>query len=291
MASTDTSASSAHPDLVLNLFRVLADANPQAILVLDRQGRIVLTNSATGSLFGYPCNELIGREADLLVPGIFENTPPAKREQLFLEEAERLRCAQELEGQNQAGERFPIEAGLNPVKTEQGFFVFCSICDVSDRKQVQAALEDSEAIYKSLVENLPINIIRKDREGRLVFVNRQYCETMNRPEEELIGKNDFELFPPALAEKYHRDDLRVMETGEVFEDVEEHQRPDGETIYVHVLKSPVKNARGRTIGMQGMFWNVTDRHRAERALEESEARRGPSSRARWTASSWPTRRG
>ncbi len=227
MASIDTSKSQPYPDVVLNLFRLLADANPQAILVLDRQGRIALTNSATETLFGYSSEQLTGREADLLVPGLFGNTPPDERERLFLEEADRLKCAQEFEGQNRQGERFPALVGLNPVKTEKGFFVFCSVCDVSDRKQVEAALEDSEAIYKSLVENLPINIIRKSREGRLVFVNRQYCETMNRAEADLLGKNDFELFPPALAEKYHQDDLRVMETGEVFEDVEEHQRPTG----------------------------------------------------------------
>ncbi len=265
-------ASPSHPDLVLNLFRVLADSNPQPILIMDRQGRIVLVNSATQRLFGYSGPQLVGQEADLLVPKLYEDMPPEQREQLFLAKADYLKNGRELEGRHKEGRRFPVEVGLNPVKTDQGFFVFCSLCDVSDRKQAQAALEDSHAVYKSLVENLPINVIRKNREGKLVFINRLYCETMNRPKEELIGKGDFDLFPPELAEKYHQDDLRVMETGQVFEDVEAHQRPDGETIYVHVLKSPVKNGRDETIGMQGMFWNVTDRHRAEKAQEESETR-------------------
>ena len=268
----NTNPSRSHPDLVLNLFRVLADSNPQAILVLDRRGRIKLVNSAAERLFGYESRQMIGQDADFLVPGLCGDTPPDEREQMFLAKSEHFKNGRELEGHHETGRRFPVEVGLNPVKTDRGFFVFCSIFDVSDRKQAQVALEDQHAIHKSLVENLPINVIRKDRQGRLVFINRLYCETMNRPYDELIGKDDFDLFPQELAEKYHRDDLHVMETGEVFEDVERHQRPDGETIYVHILKSPVKNARGQTIGMQGMFWDVTDRHRAEKALEESEAR-------------------
>lgn len=268
--STDASAS--QPDVVLNLFRVLADSNPQPILIMDRQGRIVLVNSATESLFGYAGKQLIGQEADFLVPGFCGDVPSDERETMFLAKSDRLKNGRELEGRTSEGRRFPVEVGINPVKTERGFFVFCTLVDLSDRKEVQAALEDSQAMYKSLVENLPINVIRKNREGKLVFVNRLYCETMRRREADLIGKDDFDLFPRELAEKYHNDDLRVMATGQVLEDVERHQKPDGETIYVHVLKSPVKNAKGETIGMQGMFWNVTDRHRAEKALEESEAR-------------------
>lgn len=267
-----TDASPSQPDVVLNLFRVLADANPHAIVILDRQGRIVLANTATERLFGLSAQDLIGQDAERLVPGLFEGTPPAERESWFLEKSPDFKTGKEMEAQAERGRHFPVEVGLNSVKTEKGFFVFCSITDASDRKQALAALEYSQAIYKSLVENLPINIIRKNREGQLVFVNRLYCETMNAAEDELIGKTDFDLFPPELANKYHRDDMHVIETGDVFEDVEEHQKPNGETIFVHILKSPVKNARGETIGMQGMFWNVTDRHRAELAMEESEAR-------------------
>ncbi len=268
--ATDTSPS--QPDVILNLFRVLAEANPNALIILDRHGQIVLTNSATEDIFGHAGHQLVGQEAEVLVPGLFEGIPPEHREQHFLAKAQTHKNGHEWEGLHQRGRRFPVEVGLNPVKSGQGFFVFCSIADVSEKKKAQAALEDSQAIYKSLVENLPLNILRKNREGKLVFVNRLYCETMNRPESELLGKDDFDLFPDELAEKYHGDDLHVMETGQVFEDVEAHQKPNGETIYVHILKSPVLNARGETIGMQGIFWNVTDRHRAELALEESEAR-------------------
>ncbi|MCA9072093.1 MAG: PAS domain S-box protein, partial [Planctomycetaceae bacterium] len=186
-----TDASPSQPDVVLNLFRVLADANPHAIVILDRQGRIVLANTATERLFGLPNNQLIGRDAEQLVPGFFEGRPPTEREQWFIEKSQEYKTGKEFEAETAQGKRFPVEVGLNSVKTEKGFFVFCSITDASVRKKAQTALEDSQAIYKSLVENLPINIIRKDRDGKLDFVNRLYCETMNAPAEELIGKTDF----------------------------------------------------------------------------------------------------
>ena len=70
-----------------------------------------------------------------------------------------------------------------------------------------------------------------------------------------------------LADRYVADDRRVIATGEVIHTVEEHCTPDGRTIYVEVLKSPVRDIEGNIVGVQIMFWDVTQRHRAEEALE------------------------
>jgi two-component system, sensor histidine kinase and response regulator len=130
------------------------------------------------------------------------------------------------------------------------------------------ALRDSEALYHSLVEGLPLNIFRKDREGRFTFGNRRFCETIRRPLAGIIGKTDFDFFPPELAEKYRRDDELVATTGQMFETVEEHQKDTGELIYVHVLKSPIYDARNQIIGVQAIFWDVTEKRRAEESLAQ-----------------------
>jgi PAS domain S-box-containing protein len=144
--------------------------------------------------------------------------------------------------------------------------------DVNEQKRTEQALRDSEALYHSLVESLPLSIFRKDVAGRILFANRRFCETLGRPLEELCGKTDFDLFPRALAEKYHHDDERVITTGLVVEDVEEHKKPDGETIYVQILKAPVLGADGQVRGVQGMFWDVSARHRVEEKLRENAER-------------------
>ena len=140
-----------------------------------------------------------------------------------------------------------------------------------ERNRMEAALRDSEALYHSLVDTLPINILRKDMEGRVTFGNKMYCDNMGRALSEIVGKTDFDFFPRELAEKYVSDDHKVIETGKVFEDIEQHQKPDGEKLYVHVLKAPVFDARGKLVGTQTIFWDVTARRRAEEALERTAA--------------------
>jgi two-component system sensor histidine kinase/response regulator len=135
---------------------------------------------------------------------------------------------------------------------------------------LQAALSHSEAFYHSLVESLPGNIIRKDLEGRFTFVNSRFCRTVGRPLDQILGRTDFDLFPPALAAQYQAADERVMRTGQTHETVEEHATPTG-TVYVQVIKTPVKDDTGRIIGIQGIFWDVTERRRAEEALHEERA--------------------
>jgi PAS domain S-box-containing protein len=143
--------------------------------------------------------------------------------------------------------------------------------DVTDAKGAVEALKDSEARYMSLVENVPVSVFRKDLSGRFTFGNSQFAAVLGRGPEEFIGKTDRDLFPPELAEKYVADDLRVREGGEVYDDVEEHKLPTGETRYVHVFKTPVYDARGGVVGTQGIFWDVTARRRAEIALEQKTA--------------------
>ncbi len=156
----------------------------------------------------------------------------------------------------------------------------CVATDITNRIAAEQRLEESKAIYHSLVESLPINAFRKDREGRIVFGNGRYCRSLGRSLEELIGKVDEDLFAPALAEKYRQDDRWVLQTGLPFHDIEEHPGPGDTTIFVEVLKAPVTDAHGRRIGIQGMYWDVSERKRAEQALCDAKEMAEATSRAK-----------
>jgi PAS domain S-box-containing protein len=150
--------------------------------------------------------------------------------------------------------------------------------ELGERVRAEKSLRDSEALYHSLVDTLPINILRKDLAGRVTYGNHGYCAMMGKPLEQLLGKTDFDLFPRDLAEKYSRDDDKVVHTGKIFEDVEENRRPGGLTAYVHVLKAPVRNAKGDIVGTQVIFWDVTERKQAELALAQANAELGRSNK-------------
>jgi PAS domain S-box-containing protein len=171
-----------------------------------------------------------------------------------------------IEAMGQGAQDYLIRDHLTPSVIEQ------AVRYAVERKRADDDLRHSEARYKSLVESLPLHMFRKDLEGRLVYANQNYLNEMGLPWEQLEGKTDYDLFPRHLAEKYRRDDARVISSRRVFEDVEEHRQPHGETIYVQVLKSPVYDARGNVVGIQGMFWDVSARKRAEEALRASDAR-------------------
>jgi PAS domain S-box-containing protein len=137
------------------------------------------------------------------------------------------------------------------------------------RSEAALALRDSEALYHSLVDHLPLSVLRKDRDGHYTFVNRRYLDFSGKDASDIIGTTDFDVFPLELATKYRAGDEQVLATGELFEDVEAYRKPDGEVRYIQVLKTPVRDAEQRVIGTQVMFWDVTDKRRAEESLGRS----------------------
>lgn len=144
--------------------------------------------------------------------------------------------------------------------------------EVFERARAEAALRESESFYQSLAEVLPMPLCRKDLHGRFTFGNRLYCEGLHLTLPELIGKTDFDLHPSELAEKYRQDDRRVIESGQVFEAVEEHRTLSGRKSFVQVVKAPIRVAEGDIIGVQIMFWDITEQREHEIALRDSEER-------------------
>jgi two-component system, sensor histidine kinase and response regulator len=138
-----------------------------------------------------------------------------------------------------------------------------------EHAQAVEALRQSESQFRLVVENLPLCLLQKDKDLRVTFGNQMYCQAMNSTLEELTGKSDYDLFPRDLAEKYRADDRSVMASGEVRNLVEENQNADGIISFVHVFKSPIHNADGEVVGVQVMFWDVSDRYLAEQNLAET----------------------
>ena len=128
------------------------------------------------------------------------------------------------------------------------------------------AFQASEHFLQSLLDHLPVMIYRKDIEGRLTFANRYYCERYGQPLENLLEKTEFDLSPADLAQQKHVDNLKVIATCTTLEKDEVQRKPDGTLSWIHIIKVPITDRSGRVIGTQGMYWDITERKRAEAEL-------------------------
>jgi len=235
-------------------------------------GRYLMANAALARIYGYATPEE-------LIQGL---TDIGRR--LYVEEGRRdefVRLMQEhdtLTGfespiYRKDGSVIWISENCRAVRDARGRLLYYegTVEDITQRRQAEENVRTSEALYHSLVESLHQNILRKDLLGLFTFANQQFCKILGRPLEDIVGKTDFDLFPRELAEKYQRDDRRVIQTGKPYETVEEHQPPAGEKIYVQVVKTPLYGADGSIIGLQGIFWDITQQRLADEKIRRVNA--------------------
>jgi PAS domain S-box-containing protein len=146
-----------------------------------------------------------------------------------------------------------------------------SITDITERKLAEETLRESEARYRTLVENIPQGIFMKDRNYRWVSINENFARNLGIRPKDVVGKVDRDLFPRDIADKYHADDIRVMEKGQT-EEFEEESILNGKHVWVNTIKTPVRNEKDEIVGMFGIFWDITERKLAEEELKMSKER-------------------
>ena len=260
-------------------YQSLADHLPLSFLIKDLQGRRIFANRHYCEEHGVPLSQVLGKTDSELFPAELARKFAAD-DQRVIETGQELRDIEELSGLD--GSRRIIDRWKSPIRDGDGTIIGVQVLfwDVTENVTARQALRTSEAHYQSLVESLPLSVFRKDAGYRLVFGNKGFCETIGMPLDKFYGKTDFELFPKDLAEKYRRDDVQIAKTGQAIEAIEEIIHPNGRRIFIQTLKAAVRDADGHVIGIQGMFWDVTDRQRAEEALRRAKEAADAASKAK-----------
>ncbi len=237
------------------------------------EGRYLLANAALARIYGYSSPEELMQSVTDIGRSLYVE---GGRRDEFIGLMQQHDTITDFESQiyRKDGSTIWISENCRAVRDGQGQLLYYegTVEDITQRRLAEEKVRDSEALYHSLVETLPQNILRKDLQGRFTFANQHFCKVLGKKLEEIIGKTDFDFFPRALAEKYQRDDRRVMESGQSHETVEEHQPPGGEKIYVQVVKTPLYAAAGEIIGLQGIFWDITRQRQAEEKIRDANAR-------------------
>jgi PAS domain S-box-containing protein len=132
-------------------FRGLLEAAPDAIVIANDKGLIVLVNSQTEKLFGYPRDLILGNSFEMLIPERFHNVIPATN---YFVNPEARPMGLELYGLRQDGSEFPVEISYSPLETEAGVLVSAAIRDVSERKVFQESLEKANQLKSEFLANM-----------------------------------------------------------------------------------------------------------------------------------------
>lgn len=251
-------------------FRNLFDHLTEGIFRTTPEGRYLLANAALARIYGYASPEELMREISDIGGTVY--VQPGRREE-FVRLMEEHDTLSNFESPifRKDGHIIWISEDCRAIRDAQGRLLYYegTVRDITERQAAEENLRNSEALYHSLVETLPQNIFRKDLQGRFTFANTQFCRTLGRKLEEILGKTDYDFFPPELAAKYQHDDARVIATGQTYNLVEEHQLPDGRKIFVQVVKTPLRSAYNQINGLQGIFWDVTEERLAEERIRKA----------------------
>lgn len=244
-------------------FRLVVSNVPLFMFTIDRNGIFTFSDGKGLSAIGLKPGEAVGQS----VFGLYREYPE------FLGSVHRVLAGEEHHTILEVGGRIfetifaPLAEPAGGVAGAIGVAV-----DVTDRQQVQEALQQSESLLHLLMESLPQNIFSKDLAGRFTYVNRHFCQIAGRTREEILGCTDFDLHPAEAARRYRDDDRRVMESVQPLESEEIHYSAGGREVPVQVVKVPLRDSGGNISGILGIFWDISERRRAEQERLEMERR-------------------
>ena len=250
-------------------FRSFMEHAPFGMLVKDLDSRYLTVNRGIEEMWGRPADEILGHRP----------TELSKDNDVAIAEAMDRRVAmtgqaatQEIRLDGKDGRwtysvKFPIKDSSGRIAAIGGIFI-----DISDRKKAELALQESEARFRSFMENAPLELVVKDLDGRFLMVSRAVEEIWGRKAEELLGRRTCDITDSPGVEAVEAMDREVVASGRSV--AREVHFPGWAEDWAYAVKFPIKDAAGMLVAIGSVVLNITDQKHAEqeliRAKEQAE---------------------
>jgi PAS domain S-box-containing protein len=255
-------------------YRGLLEAAPDAMVVVNQAGEIVLLNVQAEKQFGYRRDELVGQKVKNIIPEGFAERIIADGTRTAAEAlAQQIGTGIELSGRRKDKTEFPIEIMLSPLESAEGILVTAAIRDISVRKAAEEHLAQMEGRYRGLLEAAPDAMVVVNQGGEIVLLNVQAEKQFGYPRDELLGQKVKNIIPEGFAERLVADALRSTEDAlaqQIGTGIELSGRhKNGSEFPIEIMLSPLESASG--ILVTAAVRDITTRKAAEANLLEKVA--------------------
>jgi PAS domain S-box-containing protein len=252
-------------------YRGLMEAAPDAMVVVNQGGEIVLLNVQAEKQFGYRRDELLGQRVTNIIPEGFAERLIA--DDLRSSEdalAQQIGTGIELNARRKDGSEFPIEIMLSPLESAEGVLVTAAIRDISVRRAVDEHLGRMEGRYRGLLEAAPDPMVVVNQGGEIVLLNVQAEKQFGYRRDELIGQKVTNIIPEGFAERLIADALRSTEDAlaqQIGTGIElTGRRKDGDEFPIEIMLSPLESPEG--ILVTAAVRDISLRKQMERLKDE-----------------------
>jgi PAS domain S-box-containing protein len=256
-------------------YRGLLEAAPDAMVVVNTAGEIVLLNVRAEKQFGYHRDELVGQKVTNIIPeGFAERLIADDLRSAADALAQQIGTGIELIARRKDGSEFPIEIMLSPLESAEGILVTAAIRDISKRRDAETHLAQMEGRYRGLLEAAPDAMVVVNKAGQIVLLNVQAEKQFGYSRDELVGQKVTNIIPEGFAERLIADDLRsapdalAQQIGTGIELIA--RRKDGSEFPIEIMLSPLESAEG--ILVTAAIRNISVRKNAETHLAQMEGR-------------------